>query len=607
VVDSFKKKGVDIDASVKIDEKTYKKLEQKFKKVKELIDENSPAKVVENALNDYESELNKIVDEHFEKLKEPVKRNKDGKDRLKTKIKIHILGYPTKVGEKSKAYPQERLKRGYNILVDQDNKIDLLENKITSETPIALLDKNGNPKKGDQYDFKESFFSGGFIESDEDFSEIGNSKPYINDTGIVRDISNILTSEDSSKSEKISEYNNLSKEIQKANIANKKIFTHALRIQYNTLLDIYNNTEDFSKFKDGVWTGWIKGLTSNSQNMNGFKAFASLDISQIKDGMSKVYLEHMYPALRTRIDIMTTFSDGIANGKSWEDIQNDVSKIVDKNTVAVLEESTAGKVRNKLGDTTDLNYARLFAILKEIPSLYRVNSDKISETDRIAQIKEMFITKEFLETLGEKVKAINEKELSFSKVVKPDASMTNQDVLSLAATIDAVLNLARNPNTPVKKIRIFDFDDTLAQTKSNVNYVMPDGTKGKLTAEEFAKKGDVMAAKGAQWDFSEFNKVMQGKKGPLFNIAERIQRARGTEDLFVLTARAPEAALAIKEFLDSIGLNIPIENITGLGNSSPFAKSQWVIEKAAEGYNDFYFADDHIANVEAVQDVKSRT
>ena len=41
----------------------------------------------------------------------------------------------------------------------------------------------------------------------------------------------------------------------------------------------------------------------------------------------------------------------------------------------------------------------------------------------------------------------------------------------------------------LKKIRVFDFDDTLARTKSNVLYTMPDGKEGKLTAEEFAKRG----------------------------------------------------------------------------------------------------------------------
>ncbi len=196
---------------------------------------------------------------------------------------------------------------------------------------------------------------------------------------------------------------------------------------------------------------------------------------------------------------------------------------------------------------------------------------------------------------------------------KNSYSMTSEDVLNKAASLDEALRNARNPNAPVKKIRVFDFDDTLARTKSNVLYTMPDGAKGKLTAEEFAKKGDAMLAEGAVWDFSEFNKVMDGKKGPLFEVAKKIQETRGTEDMFVLTARSQEASPAIKEFLDAIGLNIPAKNISGLGDSSPFAKSNWIVDKAAEGYNDFYFADDHSANVKAVSeamslmDVKSKT
>ena len=200
-----------------------------------------------------------------------------------------------------------------------------------------------------------------------------------------------------------------------------------------------------------------------------------------------------------------------------------------------------------------------------------------------------------------------------SGVVKASEDMSMEDVLNKAASLDEALRNARNPKAPVKKIRVFDFDDTLARTKSNVLYTMPDGTTGKLTAEEFAQRGDEMLAEGAVWDFSEFNKVMDGKKGPLFEVAKKIQDARGSEDIFVLTARAPEASPAIKEFLDAIGLNLPIENISGLGDSSPFAKSNWIVDKAAEGYNDFYFADDHMANVKAVRDalevldVKSKT
>ena len=55
-----------------------------------------------------------------------------------------------------------------------------------------------------------------------------------------------------------------------------------------------------------------------------------------------------------------------------------------------------------------------------------------------------------------------------------------------------------------------------------------------------------------------------------------------------------------------MGLDIPLANITGLGDGTPQAKAGWIMGKAAEGYNDFYFADDHTGNVKAVKDVLSQ-
>ena len=190
---------------------------------------------------------------------------------------------------------------------------------------------------------------------------------------------------------------------------------------------------------------------------------------------------------------------------------------------------------------------------------------------------------------------------------------TNKVTIETAATTDKALNIARDLNAPVKKIRVFDFDDTLAQTKSDVLYTMPDGTEGKLNAEQFASEGSTLLSEGAVFDFSEFNKVTEGKKGPLFKVAQTIAAKRGTEDVFVLTARAPESQLAIYEFLKSQGLDIPLKNITGLGDSTGDAKARWIVDKAADGYNDFYFADDAPQNVKAVRDalsvldVKSKT
>ena len=155
----------------------------------------------------------------------------------------------------------------------------------------------------------------------------------------------------------------------------------------------------------------------------------------------------------------------------------------------------------------------------------------------------------------------------------------------------------------IKKIRVFDFDDTLAKSNSKILYTMPDGTKGKLSATEFAKDAAKMERQGVEWNFEEFNKVVEGRKGPLFNVAKTIQDQRGSEDIFVLTARPQEAAVPIQEFLASIGLNIPLENITGLENGAAKAKADWMVNKFAEGYNDFYFTDDATKNVKAVKEV----
>ena len=128
-------------------------------------------------------------------------------------------------------------------------------------------------------------------------------------------------------------------------------------------------------------------------------------------------------------------------------------------------------------------------------------------------------------------------------------------------------------------------------------------TQNKLTAAEFAAESERMEAEGVTFDFSEFSKVVQGAKGPLFDTAVKRNEKFGNEHVYILTARPANSARAIHEFLKGIGLDVRLENITGLQDSNPQAKADWVKGKASEGYNDFYFADDHIGNVAAVKDI----
>ncbi len=164
--------------------------------------------------------------------------------------------------------------------------------------------------------------------------------------------------------------------------------------------------------------------------------------------------------------------------------------------------------------------------------------------------------------------------------------------------------VAMDKKAPKKKARVFDFDDTLAKTKSRVLYLLPDGTDGSLSALEFAEQSGELAELGAQFDFSEFDTVKKGQKGPLAVLAKKLTEAKGDRDVFVLTARPAAAEASIQSFLRSaLGISVPLSNITGLGDGTAGAKAYWMAEKVSEGYNDLFFADDAPKNVAAVDKI----
>ena len=178
--------------------------------------------------------------------------------------------------------------------------------------------------------------------------------------------------------------------------------------------------------------------------------------------------------------------------------------------------------------------------------------------------------------------------------------------------LNSAINFSRSGNNESKGITVLDFDDTLATTKSLVKFTRPDGTTGTLNAEEYASTYEDLLDQGFTFDFSDFNKVVKGKLAPLFQKALKLQKKFGPENMFILTARPMDAQKAIFDFLKANGLNIPMKNITGLGNSTAEAKALWIADKVGDGFNDFYFADDALQNTQAVKnmldqfDVKSK-
>jgi len=190
------------------------------------------------------------------------------------------------------------------------------------------------------------------------------------------------------------------------------------------------------------------------------------------------------------------------------------------------------------------------------------------------------------------------------KVLRANKASLNKDINKIK-TIDKAVSKARTMSfsKEAKGITVLDFDDTLATTKSLVKFTRPDGATGTLNAEQYAKTYEDLLDQGFTFDFSDFNKVVKGKLAPLFNKALKLQKKFGPENMFVLTARPPAAQKPIFDFLKANGLNIPLKNITGLGNSTSEAKALWIAGKVGEGYNDFYFADDALQNVQAVDNM----
>ena len=369
-----------------------------------------------------------------------------------------------------------------------------------------------------------------------------------------------------------------------------------------------------------VLEGWKKWAAENYYQI----AFDMKDVIEVSDGKFLIYQAAVDQTFK-RADGKGEFDSKSGEHPFLEAALNEAFKTGDFSKVP------ASEIRF-FNEYVQLNPNKLSLDGKTYAEKYNVTVDKFLENNPaivkaqsdliFKQLTTDLTAKEARERLDEiiKVEGTKEADAAFketkteideSGVMNTSEKMTTDQLVEKAKMIDKALRMADRPNAPVKKIRIFDFDDTLATSK-NIVIAEKGNERIELNAEDFAQRGMELIDQGYTMDFSDFNRVTDGGRGPLFKVAEKIKEARGNEDLFVLTARAPESQKAIYEFLKAEGLEFKEGNIIGLGNSTGEAKANWIIEKAAEGYNDFYFADDAIQNVKAVKtalgviDVKSK-
>ena len=151
-----------------------------------------------------------------------------------------------------------------------------------------------------------------------------------------------------------------------------------------------------------------------------------------------------------------------------------------------------------------------------------------------------------------------------------------------------------------KKLRVFDFDDTLVKTKSHIYITHGDGKKSTLTPGEYAvyepKDGD-------NYDFSDFEQVKQPQeiKG-VTKLLKTVVTAEGERKVVILTARS--AYKPVKDYLQDIGLEGIY--VVALASNNPQDKADWIEDKIKAGYNDVFFIDDSHKNISAVNKLKDK-
>jgi hypothetical protein len=149
-----------------------------------------------------------------------------------------------------------------------------------------------------------------------------------------------------------------------------------------------------------------------------------------------------------------------------------------------------------------------------------------------------------------------------------------------------------------KRMRVFDFDDTLVSSKGEVGVTKEHGEKITMDSATFAhyKPGP-----GDKLDFTAFNNVVKPRK--IKKNFNRLREATKAGDrAVILTARAKGAASAVKKFLEKEGIK-GVE-VVALGSSDPNDKARWVDHETSKGgYEDVEFYDDSKANAKAVDDI----
>tara|TARA_E500000305_G_scaffold99438_1_gene91627 strand:+ start:2062 stop:9342 length:7281 start_codon:yes stop_codon:yes gene_type:complete len=341
-------------------------------------------------------------------------------------------------------------------------------------------------------------------------------------------------------------------------------------------------------------------LQSQTSIVNGFRGLSRLDLIDVRDGSQAVNENH--PSYKSAVKYYKKKGLSEANAKIEA-----LKKLGFKGEHLGPNSNTMAAIAKLIFDNTDIDKAlnkafRGHSQLLTSKYITDIIDDKGGRTNDTDFNRVKFLNKADIDNI---VSAGNK---SYMEVLADHE--VNVLIEDLFVDKSKAIELQSLESEPVsvkysksKGMSTFDFDETLIIGGKNFVVATKDGKTVRISSEQWPIKGPALAAQGYKFDFSDFANVRGGKEGPLLQKMKNQVKKYGSKNVFVLTARQQDAAGPIHEWLKTQGINIPLENITGLGKSEGSAKGEWMLQKFTEGYNDMYFVDDAMSNVKAVRQV----
>tara|TARA_B100000683_G_scaffold266355_1_gene298500 strand:+ start:315 stop:881 length:567 start_codon:yes stop_codon:yes gene_type:complete len=146
-------------------------------------------------------------------------------------------------------------------------------------------------------------------------------------------------------------------------------------------------------------------------------------------------------------------------------------------------------------------------------------------------------------------------------------------------------------------LHIFDFDDTLVSSESNVYITKASGEILTLSSEDYAK---YTPEKGDRQNFKDFDKYPQNPEiiEPVFAELRSAIALDGASAVVILTARSNPGP--VRAFLDAN--KIPKIDIVATGTSDPMAKARYVLDRVMkDDFDEVIVFEDNVRNLRTIR------